>query len=238
MVSTFFSLNPQLQFYAYLLISVILLRLPLTGRYFRTLNTLLHESGHAVAAILTSGEVIRIELNSDTSGTALTKSSSKFRAFLVTFCGYPFAALASGGLLWLSAHHQYRYVFLILLTICLLNLMLFVRNSYGLVWLITFTIIITFIAWYQHALLTEIFSTLISLIAFAETILSTITIAYLGCFLPKKAGDITNLGRISQIPAFIWAFLLTAVVACIVYYTILYTFPNPVQPIVFSVVQS
>ena len=208
------------------------------GRYFRTLNTLLHESGHAVAAILTSGEIIHIELNSDTSGAALTKSSSKLRAFMVTFSGYPFAALASGGLLWLTVHQQYRYIFLILLSICLLNLMLFVRNSYGLIWLFTFSLIIIFIAWYQHSFLTEAFTTLISLIAFVETILSTLTIAYLGFKSPKKAGDMTNLERVTQIPAFFWAFIITGIVALIVYYTILYTFPNLMQPIVFSVVQS
>lgn len=231
MIEELLNRNPQLLFYGILVLSVIVLRIPVIGPYFRTVNTLLHESGHALAAILTSGEVVHVELNADTSGTAFTKSGSKFRAMLVSFSGYPFAALASGMLIWLSVTNQYRVVFLILLSLALLNLMLFVRNTYGIVWLMTFSGLIVFVAWFDKMPLTSIFTLAISLIAFAETIMSTLVILYLGLALPRKAGDLTNLARASRVPAAFWALLTAGIVAVLVYYTIVFNFPNPLQPL-------
>lgn len=237
MIQELMNRNPHLLFYGIFAIAVIVLRLPLIGRYFRTVNTLLHESGHALAAILTSGEVVHVELNEDTSGTALTKSGSKSRAILVSFAGYPFAALASGILIWLASTNQVKMAFLILLSIALLNLMLFVRNTYGLVWLLTFSGLIVFIAWVDKAPLSRISALAISLIAFAETIMSTLYILFLGLAHPRKAGDLTNLARISKVPAVIWAVLIAGMVSIIVYYTVVSNFPDPLQPIVDSVVK-
>lgn len=224
--------NPHLLFYGILVLAVIVLRLPGIGRYFRTVNTLLHESGHALMAILTSGEVVHVELNADTSGTAFTKSGSKSRAMLVSFSGYPFAAMASGLLIWLSVTNQYRIVLLILLSLALLNLMLFVRNTYGIVWLLTFSGLLIFIAWFDKMPLSKIFTLTISLIAFAETIMSTLVILYLGLSVPRKAGDLTNLAKTSKVPAVIWALLITGIVAVVVYFTIISNFPDPLQPLV------
>jgi len=51
---------------------------------------LIHESGHALFALLSSGEVYEVELFSDRSGTATTKTNGKFSRFLVALMGYPF----------------------------------------------------------------------------------------------------------------------------------------------------
>jgi len=237
MIREIFYRNPHLLFYGIFAMAAIVLRLPVIGRYFRTVNTLLHESGHALGAILSSGEVVHIELNKDTSGTAYTKSGSKSAAMFVSFAGYPFAAFASGLLIWLTVTNQYNLVFLILLTIALLNLMLFIRNTYGIIWLITFSGLIVLVAWIGNPSVSRIFTLSVSLISFAETIMSTLTIFYLGLTSPRKAGDLTNLAKTSKVPALIWALLITGLVGMIVYFTIINYFPNPLQPINFSVVQ-
>jgi hypothetical protein len=224
--------NPHLLFYAILAGSVVLIRIPLIGKYFRSVNTLLHESGHAFAAILSSGDVIHVELGSDTSGSAYTKSGSKLKALFVSFSGYPFAAAFSGLLIALSVGHQYKWVFYILLTVALLNLAFFVRNTYGLAWLFTFSGLILFVFWIGNNMLSYIFALAVSLISLSETVFSTLIILYLGFSRPRKAGDLTNLAKISGIPAAIWALLITLLVTILVYYTITHYFPSPLQPIV------
>ncbi|MHC1773904.1 MAG: M50 family metallopeptidase [Lentimicrobium sp.] len=224
--------NPHLLFYAILAGAVVLIRIPLIGKYFRSVNTLLHESGHAIAAILGSGEVIHIELGSDTSGSAYTKSGSKLKAIFVSFTGYPFAAAFSGMLIALSVDHQFKWVFYILLTVALLNLAFFVRNTYGLVWLFTFTGLILFVFWIGNTMLSYVFALAVSLISLSETVFSTLIILYLGFSKPRKAGDVTNLAKISGIPAAIWALLISFLVTVLVYYTIKNYFPSPLQPIV------
>ncbi|NTW25625.1 MAG: M50 family metallopeptidase [Lentimicrobium sp.] len=226
-----FSRNPHLVFYAILASAMLILRIPLIGRYFRTVNTLLHESGHAIAAILTSGEVINVELSSDTSGSAFTKSGSKIKALLVSFSGYPIAAFISGLLIALTVNGQHKIAFFILISIALINLAFFVRNAYGVVWLITFSGLIIFTFWLDNKEVSFISALSVSLISLSESVFSTLTILFLGFHQPRKAGDATNLAKITKVPAAIWSILITMLVGIIVYYTVSFYFPNPFQPI-------
>ena len=73
-------------------VSFLLPRIPVVGKFFNIINTGLHEFGHALMALLTGGSVERIELFKDTSGTTTTKSENGFSAFWVSLAGYPFAA--------------------------------------------------------------------------------------------------------------------------------------------------
>jgi hypothetical protein len=232
MIKELFSRNPHLLFYTILAGSVLVIRIPVIGRYFRTVNTLLHESGHAIAAILTSGEVMSIELSSDTSGSANTKSRSKLKAMFVSFAGYPVAALSSGILLAFATSQQPKTVFFLLLSVALLNLALFVRNFYGIVWLFSFSGLILFVFWLGDVTLSYIFTLAVSLISFSETVFSTLIILYLSFSQPKKAGDTTNLARASGIPAAFWGLLITALVSWIVWLTVARYFPFPLKPLV------
>lgn len=227
MIQELFSTNPHLLFYAVLGLSVLVIRLPVIGIYFRTVNTLLHESGHALAAIVTSGEVVSVSLSNDTSGTALTKSGSKTGALLVSISGYPVAALLSGIITALSVTGKFRTVFFLLLSVSLLNLILFVRNLYGILWLFTFSGLILLVFWLGNPSASHVFALSVSLISLSETVLSTIIILFLSWSHPKKAGDVTNLARISGIPAPFWGILIATMVAFIVYYTVMGFFPYP-----------
>src|SRR5688572_11763556 len=79
----------------------LICRIPKIGVYFRCINTLIHEVGHALFSILTSGSVERIDLFADTSGAAYTKSKNIFGKLLVPLAGYTFASAASWGAFWL-----------------------------------------------------------------------------------------------------------------------------------------
>lgn len=222
-------LNEAQVFYATLLLAVILIRIPLIGVYFRTVNTLFHENGHALAAILLNGEVTRIELKNDTSGTALTKTPSSIRAMLVAFSGYPFATLCAALFFWLSVNGYEKAGLLILISLALINLILFVRNTYGIIWLLTFSGIILLVNWLNLPLLTKLFFLVISQIVFAEAIISTLVVFYLGLTRPRKAGDVTILARLSHIPAAFWAILITGIGAGIAWFVMLRFFPPPAQ---------
>ncbi len=220
------SLDPGLVFYTILILTFILLRIPGLNNYLRTVNTLLHESGHALVAILLSGEAIEIKLNSNTSGSALTKTSSKMKAFLVSFSGYPIAALGSLGLMALSFRQDFRTGFLILISISIINLIVFVSNTYGIFWLITFSLLLFITNWYLPASVALILFRFISLIAFIEGITSTFTVVVSGISHPKNAGDITSMEKFSGIPAFFWSMLMAITVGYISWITLSRYFPS------------
>ena len=213
-------------FYASLLVAFLLLRVPRLNSYLRTIDTLLHESGHALVAILMSGEAIEIKLNSNTSGSALTRTPSKARAFWVSFAGYPIAALVSMLLMALAYHKDYRTGFLILISISIINLIVFVRNTYGIFWLITFTLILFLINGFLAPAIALVLFRFIGLIALVEGLTSTFGIVIRGLTNRKKAGDITSMEKISGIPASVLALIMVLVVGSITYITISRFFPS------------
>lgn len=212
-------------FYASMLLAFLLLRVPRLNSYLRTINTLLHESGHALVAVLMSGEAIEIKLNSNTSGSALTRTPSKAKAFWVSFSGYPLAALGSMLLMALAHHKDYRTGFLILISIAIINLIVFVRNNYGIFWLITFILVLFSINAFLDPPLALVLFRFIVLITFIEGVTSTFVIVSLGLTKRKKAGNITIMEKLSGIPASVLALIMVLVVGFITYITISRFFP-------------
>lgn len=218
--------NEILAFYILLVISFIFNRIPFIGVFFRSVNTLLHESGHALVAVLTSGEVMRIEINKDTSGLAQTKNSGKFRAFLTSFAGYPFAAFAGAVFLIMALKGLHNQVAFILLSIIILNLILFVRNLYGILWLILFSASTMLIFLYAEDMVMKWYILFISMISLTESITSTLLITFLGFSKPRASGDLANMQKTSGLPAGFWALINCGIVLLIVYYTIVHYFPE------------
>lgn len=218
--------NEILAFYLLLVVSFIINRIPFIGIFFRSVNTLLHESGHAIMAVITSGEVLRIEINKDTSGLAQTKNSGRFRAFLTSFAGYPFAAFAGSVFLIMALKGYHNLAAFILLSIVILNLILFVRNIYGILWLMLFSASTMLIFYYADDFVMKWFILFVSMISITESITSTFLITFLGFTKPRSSGDLANMQKTSGIPAGFWALVNCGIVLLIVYYTIIHYFPN------------
>ncbi|HPT04353.1 MAG TPA: M50 family metallopeptidase, partial [Bacteroidales bacterium] len=89
------SYDKQTVFYVLLGISLLLTRTPVIGKYFRVVNTMIHESGHALMTLFTSGSILKVELFSSTEGDTVTKSSSRFCQMLIALAGYPFSSAAA-----------------------------------------------------------------------------------------------------------------------------------------------
>jgi hypothetical protein len=197
------------EYVLYILPVVVLLinRIPYVGKYFRVVNTLIHESGHAIAALITSGEVYNVELFSDTSGTAVTKTKGTFSQFLVSFAGYPFGSAMAYLLFYIISRGEYRIVLYILACFALLNLMFYVRNSYGIFWLLTFTALIFVVNFYGGEFLQYAVTALLSGIMLFEAFYSSIELVMIAKKKSKSAGDAYNLERLTHFPAMFWALL-------------------------------
>ena len=190
-----------------LIAGFLLSRIPVVGKYFRGVNTLIHETGHALMALITSGEVLAVELFSDTSGTTITKSKGKFGQFLIAICGYPFSSAAALLLFYLIKIDAQMYIILILTAIAILNLIFLVRNWYGIFWLLSFIAILIGV-WYNGNK-TLIFATTVmfSGIVLTESIYSALQLVIIAFKNSSNSGDAKNLSGITFIPPIIWAIL-------------------------------
>jgi hypothetical protein len=182
----------------------LLLRWKPVGSILRPVNTMFHETGHALMTLLFSGRVVQINLFHD-SGVAFTAVKSWFARFMVSLAGYPFASLAA----WLQfyfyrngMHHVCLYIYL---GVAIVNLVLWVRNTYGIIWLLCFIALLA-TAWYMQweqstCLLLFIFNSVLLL----QSVWTAIYLLYICAETPREAGDAANLRNMTWIPAIFWA---------------------------------
>lgn len=171
---------------------------------------MLHESGHALMALITNGKVERIDLFADTSGQALTKSKNSFLSFLVVFAGYPLASITTWGLFILLSRQQYYFIIYLSIGIMLLNLIFWVRNWYGILWLLLSIAGLGSLIYFEKALLSEYVILIICAAAISEAVYSAWVAFYLSIKMPKSSGDAYLLSQIALLPPFIWGVLFFA----------------------------
>ena len=218
--------NPQMLFYILLVAALLLTRIPVLGKYFRSVNTLVHEAGHAFVTLLLSGEVIAVNLFADTSGTTVTKAKGKMAQALIALAGYPISSLTALLCLFLLYKGYYLYILFILTSIALIIMILSLRNIYGLFWAGTFIILNLLIIYFNNKHLIYGFAAFYSVIIFTDALLSSFVLLVLAIKQPKKAGDATNLQKITKIPSVIWAILILAFSLFISWLSVVHFFPS------------
>lgn len=192
------------------ILTFLIARIPNVGVYFRCINTLIHEVGHALFSILTSGSIERIELFGDTSGAAYTRSKNIFGKLLVPLAGYPFASFAAFGAFWLLETGKQDWFILALGSVSLLSLILWVRNSYGIFWLITFSLILFAVWYFENASFSFYITYFFACMLAIESLYSSLVILYISAENPKGSGDASNLRKLTFVPAVVWGVLFAA----------------------------
>lgn len=214
--------NPQSywMFYLALAAAALLPRIPFIGQYFRVFNTLIHEDGHAIMALLSRGQTKRIELFADTSGATITQAKNKISHFLTSLAGYPASAGAALLLFYLLNSQDELTLLIAIGSLIVLNLLLFVRNSYGIIWLLTFGGLLYGLYYLNNLTAMRLAVTFFAGILFWGSLFSPIVLVGIAMKSPKQAGDATNLNKLTGIPSLFWSLVFTAAAVWIAWFTI------------------
>jgi hypothetical protein len=218
--------HQSLVFYILLITALLLTHIPVLGKYFRSVNTLVHEAGHAFTTLILSGEVISVNLFADTSGTTVTKAKGKFPQAVIALAGYPVSALTGWLLLFLLHKGLTLYILFILTSIALIITILSLRNAYGLFWAGTFIVLNLLLIYYNNRGLILVFSTFYAIIIFTDAVISSVVLFVLSIRQPRKAGDASNLQKITKIPAVAWSILLLVFTLFISWLSVTHYFPS------------
>lgn len=212
-------------FYGVLLGTMLLLRIPHVGTFLRSITTLIHEMAHAIMALIVGGTAGHMEIHEDRSGSIKTTVKSKFGRILVSLSGYILTALFVLMAFFLIKIEYYNWILVLLLIIALLGLLFFIRNAFGIIWLIAFCTANIILLSYGSTNLKMWTTLIITIVIFAESILSTFELMFIVVINPSQGGDAKNLANEIKIPAFLWALFILVVVSYISYVTIIEYFP-------------
>lgn len=204
-------------FYGYIALVFIVMRLPYVGVFVRVFNTLIHELAHALMAVLTSGKILKIELQKDTSGSTLSIAKNKRSQFLVAIIGYPASAGFSYLMLWGLVHAYGLYILIGLLVISVLALLLFVRNSFGIFWMLIFISSIAFVVWINNPFVRDFVVASLAIILMIESVYAAVALFIIAIENPADSGDAKLLNSITKIPALIWSLAFVVICGWVVY---------------------
>lgn len=91
------------QFYWLLIAAIIIRQIPFVALPFNWLESYFHEISHGVAALITGGNIIRIQLFANGAGLCTTQGGF---SFLISFLGYAGASFWGWGIYRLAQAHQ------------------------------------------------------------------------------------------------------------------------------------
>lgn len=202
--------NPS--FFVYVFIAFIILQIPLISIPFKWLESYFQEMSHGISALITGGNILRIELFTNGAGLCTTQGGSRF---IVSFMGYA-GATAWGVLLYVSARSHQRVaqasvLGILLLLIC--TVIFWVSD------LLTLFILLVLIAvcvlklklprlnYIQHTL------KLLGLMVLLNSIQSPL---YL--FDGRSMGDGATLSQLTYIPEFLWVCIWFGIGCLSLYY--------------------
>ncbi|UOQ95555.1 M50 family metallopeptidase [Halobacillus shinanisalinarum] len=194
-----------------LILALLLTQAPIIGKYFAMINTMIHESGHSLMALLTGGEVRNVSLFSNTSGVTMTGHTSWFSHVLTSLSGYLFSSLTALLFFHLIVKGHYQVMIFILMGFLAINLLFWVRNFYGVFWLITFGAAFIYLLKSGHQSIVQYVLIFIASLILVEAVMSAFTIMRVSFISPSAAGDAANLAHaVKFIPSPIWGIFFFA----------------------------
>lgn len=200
----------SLRFFLFVGLALLLIQVPIIGDYFRMVNTVIHESGHAFLALF-GGNVESISLFMNADGATHGTQSIWMIDFMTCAAGYLFSSLMAYVSFMLIKKKKYTLFIDLLLGLIVINFILWVRNPYGLFWLASFGILFLALLIKGGQKVIHNLVLFIAAVILVESVSSSYDIFIISFIQPHAAGDATNLAHLTAfIPAQGWGIFFFA----------------------------
>jgi hypothetical protein len=162
----------------------------------------LHELSHGIAAVVTGGKIIKVEISYLIGGVCYTQGGN---AFIIASAGY-LGSILLGGLLLVQASktNHTKFLGLFLAIVVILVTIFYVRNSFGLIFGFSFSAVLLILSFFLPSFILEwilkfigIVSCFYVLIDIKEDLFTT----------QYRGSDADALHALTGIPSLAWAIL-------------------------------
>ncbi|MFK7697752.1 M50 family metallopeptidase [Paenibacillus sp. HJGM_3] len=179
--------------------------------FFRNLDTMVHEFGHALATLLVSGRVQSISLFANHSGVTYSLITAGWRVVPVSLAGYVTASLFSVYLFYTYSRGRLGQGLLVCSIIAAICLLLFVRNSFGMAWIAGFMVVNAVMMLLPIRWLQKGYYLLVAFVSLEESVVGPIGLTVMALNNPAQAGDATGLQAATGVPAAAWGLAFSIV---------------------------
>ncbi len=199
------------QLYFLLVAAIIIRQIPIVSIPLNWLETYFHEISHGIAALLTGGEIMRIELFPNGSGICTTRGGL---SFFITFFGYAGATLWG----WLifklaNSHQRVAQIFSgIMITVLLASLVFWARDILTIIIISTLAVLFVF-----TIKMSRLYYLQITLKFFGLSILLNSLFSPTYLFDGRNLGDGATLSSMTMIPEIVWVLIWCAIAIAALY---------------------
>lgn len=190
-------------------------------QYFGLFATLVHELGHAVAAILTGRVVHGIRLRRNHSGDALSTGRGTLGIVISGVLGYPAPAIVSAAQLW-SVFHGYTAIALFAGGVVLVLTLLVIRNLFG-VLVVLASAAVSALLWFYATPVVQSYALLVlgmALLVGAVRGLATVIGVHVRRRDQLQTSDAYLLYRRTGVPSPLWLALFTILIGAAVAFAV------------------
>lgn len=198
------------------LAALLLVLMPLSWPWVRMGVTVVHESGHALVAVLVGRRLRGIRLEPDTSGVTVSRGRPRGPGMIAMLAaGYLAPALIGVGAALLLAA-GYSVALLWLLLVLMMLLLVWIRNLHGLLVVVLGGAGVLLVSWYAGPQVQSVVAYLVAwllLLAAPRPVLELLR----GWSRRRRTTDPDQLADLTHVPAVLWAlFMLLANLAGLV----------------------
>ena len=198
------------KFWLLLFLAIILTRLPIISIPFNWLESYFHELSHGLAALMSGGKIIKIELFTNGAGLCTTQGGSRF---FISFMGYT-GAILWGALLYLAAKRYNKVaknISLFMLALLAVSILLWVRD------LLTLVILLVLMALFygKWRLKSDYIAIMLQFIGL--TVLLNAVLSPLHLLDGRHIGDGASLASLTYIPELLWVVLWSSMGVAVLY---------------------
>lgn len=194
----------SIKFFLFIGLAFVLIQIPIIGDYFRIINTMIHESSHAFMALF-GGNVESISLYMNADGVTHGIQSIWIIDFITCAAGYMISSFMAYVSFWLIKKKKHTLFIDMLLGLIVINIILWVRNPYGLFWLASFGVLFLALLIIGSQKVIHNLVLLIASVLLVESVSTAYDIFIISLIQPHAAGDATNLSQLTAfIPAQAW----------------------------------
>jgi hypothetical protein len=186
----------------------------LTWQYFGVFTTLVHELGHAFAALLTGRRLTGIRIHRNHGGSAESLGRGGFSAVFSGFFGYPTPAMVGAALLW-CVFNGYTATALLVGTVIIVGTLLFIRNAFGLL-AVVLSAVVSGLLWYFAPADVQAYALLVigcALLVGAVRAFFGVVAVHTRRRTALSTSDAYLLYRRTHVPSPVWLFLFAVVIA-------------------------